>query len=244
MRLGMPSSRATRPPNSSDYNYGTVNSGSSSKWLTSPGVGASWSSSVANFSYKTGAIRSTHSTSETGTSAVSGAMETYTETVDTVANIRCSNCHDVHNLNKAPGDTMTGQPYLRGSWIRNPYPEDGAPWNKAYAVVVSLYGAVPRAGGNEQGGYQIDQNNNYPTAGMSLATSAGLCTLCHGSNVDAMDKTTGENLWLGTNGHSNATLGGTASAAANIFGNGIGGRPVPNADGGAFSAADVFDMGL
>ena len=237
---------STRPPNLSDYNYGTVNSGTSSKWIASPGVGASWSSSVANFGYKTGAIRSTHSTHETGTSAVTGAMETYTEAVDDVAKIRCSNCHDVHNLNKAPGDTMTGQPYLRGSWIRNPYPEDGAPWGKAYTVVVSLFGAVPRAGGNEVGGYQIDQNNSYPTAGMSLATSAGLCTLCHGTNIDTMDKTTGENLWIGTNGHSAATLGGTASAAANIFGNGIGGRPAAS---GTFSdtagaTSEVVTMAL
>ncbi len=228
----------TVPPNASNYNYGTV---TSSNWTT-----ASWSSPVADFSYKTGAIQSTHSTSETGTSAVSGSMEAYSETKDTVDKIRCSNCHDVHNLNKAPNDSYTGQPYLRGTWIRNPYPEDGAPWGKTYAAAVAIYGAVPRAGGNEQGGFQIDQNNNYPTAGMSLATSAGLCTLCHGTNVDTMDKRTGENLWIGSNGHSNATLGGTASAAANIFGHGIGGRPAPSGNWAdtAGAVSDVPDMGL
>lgn len=245
---------STRPPNSRDYNYGIVNSGTSSKWIASPGVGATWSSAYStaagftddSFGYKTGAIRSTHSTNETGTSAVTGAMGSYTENVDDVAKIRCSNCHDVHNLNKAPGDTMTGQPYLRGSWIRNPYLEDGAPWGKQYQPSVAIYGLVPRAGGSEMGGYQIDQNNSYPTAGMSLATSAGLCTLCHGTNIDAMDKTTGEALWIGTNGHSNATLGGTASAAANIFGNGIGGRPIPNGNwtDTNSNAADIPDMGL
>jgi predicted CXXCH cytochrome family protein len=230
---------STKPANASDYNYGTV---TTSNWTT-----ASWSSPVANFSYKTGNIQSTHSTNESGTGAVTGTgIGTYTETKDTVDKIRCSNCHDVHNLNKAPNDTMTGQPYLRGTWIRNPYPEDGAPWNKAYAVVVTNYGAVPRAGGNEQGGYQIDQNNSFPTAGLSLATSAGLCTLCHGTTVDSMDKTTGESLWIGTNGHSNATLGGTASNAANIFGDGIGGRPIPNAGAtdGSANTGDIYNMGL
>lgn len=229
---------STAPPNASDYNYGTV---TTSNWTT-----ATWSSPVANFSYKNGAIQSTHSTSESGTSTVSGAMGTYTETKDAVGNIRCSNCHDVHNLNKAPNDSMTGQPYLRGTWIRNPYPEDGAPWNKTYAVAVANYGAVPRGGGNEQGGYQIDQNNNSPTAGLSLATSAGLCTLCHGTNVDALDKKTSENLWIGTNGHSNATLGGTGGSAANIFGDGIGGRAAPNAaaSDSTYAAGDIFNMGL
>ncbi|MDT8441992.1 MAG: CxxxxCH/CxxCH domain-containing protein [Desulfuromonadales bacterium] len=230
---------STRPPNAAIYNYGTV---TGSNWTT-----ATWSSAVTNFSYKTGAIQSTHSTNELGTSAVSGSMGSYAETVDAVADIRCSNCHDVHNLNKAPGDDMTGQPYLRGTWVSNPYPEDGAPWGKTYAAVVAIYGAVPRAGGNEMGGYQIDQNNDYPTAGLSLATSAGLCTLCHGTDVDNMDKTPGENLWIGSNGHSNAAIGGTASNAANIFGNGVGGRPTSAAlqvVTGSYDATDIYTMGM
>ena len=71
---------------------------------------------------------------------------------------------------------------------------------KTYGVAVALYGAVPRAGGNEMGGYQIDQNNNNPTAGESLPSSAGLCTLCHGKTIDSLDKTTdAQNLWIGTN---------------------------------------------
>jgi predicted CXXCH cytochrome family protein len=257
---------STRPANASDYNYGTVNSGTSAKWITSPGVGAAWSSPVGNFSYKNGAIKSTHSTNALGTSAISGALKARVESVDAVGNIRCSNCHDVHNLNKAPGDSMTGQPYLRGSWIRNPYPEDGAPWNKTYTSV-NKFGAVPRGGArstttpfppnNQQGGYQIDQNNDYPTAGLSLATSAGLCTLCHGTNVDSMDRyqadgttpTDSVNFWVGSagNGHSNAALGGTASKASNIFGWGIGGRPTGNnvlTTGTTRTASDVFDMGL
>jgi predicted CxxxxCH...CXXCH cytochrome family protein len=238
---------STAPPNASNYNYGSV---TSSNWTT-----ATWSSSVTNFAYKTGLIQSTHTTNELGTSAVIGSLGSYTETKDTVDMIRCSNCHDVHNLNKAPGDTMTGQPYLRGTWVRNPYPEDGAPWGKAYTVTNALYGAVPRAGGaggvgNEQGGYQIDQNNGSPTAGLSVATSGGLCMLCHGSvGVDDMDKTAdAENLWVGAagNGHSNATLGGTGSNASNIFGDGIGGRPGPSAStiNATAEVGDIYVMGM
>jgi hypothetical protein len=247
---GAGANTATIPANASDYNYGTLNQ---PNW-----VGANWTSGVADFSYKTGAIQSTHSTSDAGSSAVTGTAYNYTESPDTVDKIRCSNCHDVHNMNKAPGDnpdklaSLDAPPYLRGTWVRNPYLEDGAPWNKAYATVVAVadFTTVPRAGGNEMGGYQIDQNNGSPTAGLSLATSAGICTLCHGSDVDAMDKAAGENLWMtsGRNGHSNAAMGGTATASmtTNIFGNGIGGRAVPNASGadGTLSASDVYDMAL
>jgi hypothetical protein len=83
---------------------------------------------------------------------------------------------------------------------------------------------VPRAGTqyNETGGFQIDQNNSLngpPTAGLGLGNSAGICTLCHGSDVDALDVEPSEGLWLGTNGHSNSALGGTANTAilANIL---------------------------
>ena len=41
-----------------------------------------------------------------------------------------------------------------------------------------------------------------------------------------MDQRTGENLWLGTNGHSNSTLGGTFIHADNIF-DYTHGRPTP-----------------
>ena len=231
---------STAPPNASNYDYGSV---TTSNWTT-----ATWSSPVANFSYKTGAIQSTHSTNELGTSAVSGGLKARVETKDNVANIRCSNCHDVHNLNKATDDSMTGQPYLRGSWIRNPYPEDGAPWNKVYTSV-NNYGVVPRGGtgNNQQGGYQIDQNNNYPTAGLALATSAGLCTLCHGTTIDSMNKNA-DNFWVGTNGHSNGTLGGTGSAAANIFAWNVGGRPTPSnallsSGTNNNNSTELFDMG-
>ncbi|MBE0502631.1 MAG: CxxxxCH/CxxCH domain-containing protein [Desulfuromonadales bacterium] len=204
---------ATKPPNNSDYNYGTL---SQSNW-----VGATWTSGTAAFGYKTGLIRSTHATADGASTAAvtTDRFRTSSEELDTVANIRCSNCHDVHNLNLAPGDETTGQPYLRGSWIRNPYPEDGAPLSTSVYAAPNKFMAVPRGGSthNEDGGFQIDQNNGFPTAGMSVAGSAGLCTLCHGTNVDTMDKVENENLWLSTNGHSNSALGGTGNLAADIF---------------------------
>ena len=215
-------------------------------------IGAIWTSGYGKtssdpFWYKRGYIQSTHTTDPSGTSKVTwnDAEGRYVETVDTVDKIRCSNCHDVHNLNLAPGDTMTGMPYLRGTWMTNPYEEDGAPYNKAYTSQ-SVMGQVPRGGTayDELGGYYIDQNNvvpgtgngsptaaHYPTSGWTIQSSAGLCVLCHGDNVDEMDQrddaTDGNVLWLGTNGHSNSALGGTFSAAVNVFDYSHG-RPTPS----------------
>jgi hypothetical protein len=127
-------------------------------------------------------------------------------------------------MNFAKGDTMTGAPYLRGSWLSNPYREDGAPrgpgtGNTTFASE-SLYGEVPRGTSvyNNIGGYQIDQNNVHategpPTKGWVASTAGGLCLLCHkGSGVDFTDQKEGEDLWItaGRNGHSNSALGGTA----------------------------------
>ncbi|WP_459860676.1 CxxxxCH/CxxCH domain c-type cytochrome [Desulfuromonas carbonis] len=202
------------------YNYGSLNQ---ANW-----VGATWTSAV--FSYKTGAIQSTHTANSAGTSAVSGANYAKTETLDVVGNIRCSYCHDVHDLNQLASDGSSGKPWLRGTWKGNPYNEDGAPRNGAAGTWLSVsYGGatntVPRAnaGANNsttKGGYWIDQNSNDPNNGETLATTAGLCTLCHGTNVDTMDETTGENLWVsGGNGHQNAVIGGsgTTATANNIF---------------------------
>jgi predicted CXXCH cytochrome family protein len=202
----------------SPYNYGAL---SDRNW-----VGATWSS--ANFSYKTGPIQSTHSVN-TAASAPG---------VDPVGSIRCSYCHDVHELALATNDTKAGKPYLRGTWRGNPYREDGAPLSTS-VYTPRHWGAVPRGStlNNEYGGYQIDQNNGYPTsAGVAptwnaatntwnwppgtwtLASSAGLCVLCHGTNVDTMNQFgTASNDWVGTNGHSNAAIGGTGLHAANIF---------------------------
>ncbi len=197
---------------SMNYNYGTVDS---SDWTV-----ATWTSGTGAFSYKTGAIQSTHSVNSAGTAAVSGPDYGKTETTDSVANIRCAYCHDVHDLNKATGDTLSGAPYLRGTWMGNPYKEDGAPQSGTNYSAVNNWGAVPRGSNStamEMGGYWIDQNSGNPTSVWTLADSAGLCTLCHGTNVNTMDDTLGENLWVGTNGHSNAVIGGTGVNAFNVF---------------------------
>ncbi|MDT8441870.1 MAG: CxxxxCH/CxxCH domain-containing protein [Desulfuromonadales bacterium] len=239
---------ATRPPNNNNYNFGSL---SQSNW-----VGATWTSGNASFGYKTGPIQSTHATGPFGTAdVVSNRFRNHSETVDPVENIRCSNCHDVHNMNKAPGDEVSGPPYLRGTWLSNPYKEDGAPRSGMTFTSQNKYGAVPRGGTAyvQDGGYFIDQNSGNPTAGYSVATSAGLCTLCHGSDVDNMDKTLGENLWLGTNGHSNSAIGGTGTFKVNIFDTGNGtagsfgpysGRPQGRAPTArSYETAHVPDMG-
>lgn len=243
---------------STPYNYGNLFTavgftGPTSNWL-GLGTGAYWQSGTSAFqTIKKGKIQSTHSANGEGTSVVvyDATNKRYNETLDTVANLRCSNCHDVHNMNKAPDDTATGTPYLRGTWMGNPYQEDGPPLSTTTYAGVAIgsynFGAIPRGGTGYRrlGGYFIDQNNvvpgtatattmatldDYPTAGWTQESSAGLCILCHGNDVDNMDQKTGESLWLGTNGHSNSAIGGTFTNSANIFDTGVGtaslsGRP-------------------
>ncbi|GAB6064506.1 hypothetical protein JCM30394_32390 [Deferrisoma palaeochoriense] len=208
-----------------NYDFGSLNT---SNWTT-----ATWSSAESLFSYKTGPIQSTHSVNFTaGTADLSGGPYNYTETKDAVGNIRCSYCHDVHDLNRANGDGQSGPPHLRGSWMGSPYYEDGAPTGAYnYYSFTENFGAVPRgwhsnAAGMDNadllGGWMIDQNmtntgnGTYPP-NWTLSASAGLCTLCHGTDVDNMDWKVGEGLWVGTNGHSNAVIGGTGSRKANIY---------------------------
>ena len=208
-----------------NYNYGSLSNGTA-PFQTSDWTTAQWTSGTPAFGYKSGKIQSTHSTNlASGHSDLTwnaGASQ-WEETTDAVANIQCHNCHDVHNMNFADGDTMNGNPYLRGTWVRNPYPEDGAPLSTSSYTAENEYMAVPRGGTmyNNTGGYQIDQNNYAsglpPTKGLSVGNSAGICMLCHGANgVDGMDMTADNGvtgLWLGgqgKNGHSNAALGGTA----------------------------------
>jgi hypothetical protein len=159
--------------------------------------------------------------------------------------IRCSYCHDVHELGRAQGDTKAGKPYLRGSWMGNPYPPDMPPrngysypttggaggfGNRMYTEDFSASGgharavtpvAMPRlytgATSQGKGGHFIDQNSGDPTGGRDVAGTAGLCALCHGSGVDGMDYYAGSKLWLYGNGHANSTLGGTGAGASNLF---------------------------
>ncbi len=202
----------------STYDYGSLNQ---NNW-----VGAIWSSAI--FSYKDGTIQSTHSVNPAVTAPG----------VDTTAQIRCSYCHDVHDMNQAIGDNVDGAPYLRGTWLGNPYKEDGAPGRNDRGTVTFEagttvtdakityypynldYGGVPRGDANNSklGGYWIDQNSGYPTATWSLEGSAGLCTLCHGADVENMNKFgVAADDWVGTNGHSNAAIGGTGSVKANVY---------------------------
>jgi hypothetical protein len=218
-----------------DYDYGSL-SGGKTNFTTSDWETATWTSGTPAFSYKDGNIQSTHSTNwGVGSSAVtwnSGDSQ-WEEDPDPNIEIQCHNCHDVHNMNFATGDSENGNPYLRGTWVRNPYLEDGAPQSgTTYSAGVNKFGPVPRGGTtyNETGGFLIDQNNNAggaPTAGLGLGNSAGICTLCHGNiadEMDVIDDNTGAiggsvGLWLGVNGHSNSALGGTANSAilANIL---------------------------
>ncbi len=187
-------------------------------------VDAWWKSGTAKFSYKTGRIQSTHSAND----AVVGSG------VDAVDELRCSYCHDVHELALAPNDSKAGKPYLRGSWMGNPYREDGAPQALDTWSTNGSFGAVPRGGtqATQQGGYQIDQNNGDPTTGglpaqqspvtaaWDLTNSAGLCVLCHGNDVDNLNQFgDSADAWVGVlgNGHSNAVIGGTGSHTSNIF---------------------------
>jgi hypothetical protein len=195
---------------SSNYNYGQIYTTAGTTTPTSNWVGAWWKSGQTEFGYKTGQIQSTHS--------VNSAV--LTAGVDAEIDIRCSYCHDVHDLNRATDDTMTGKPYLRGSWMGNPYQEDGAPQLNTTYLNLQRFGRVPRGNISQtvMGGYWIDQNSGNPTSGWTLASSAGLCTLCHGTNVNTLNQFgTAANAWVGSNGHSNAVIGGTGSLAANIF---------------------------
>ncbi|OGR36089.1 MAG: hypothetical protein A2091_10745 [Desulfuromonadales bacterium GWD2_61_12] len=251
------------------YDYGDLYTTITGTTKTSNWVAANtfWRSgkgrlSTDPFYYKRGAVRSTHSANFDGTTAAndtgkpwkgtvtntaSAYSTTYNkgENLDTVANIRCSYCHDVHGThNGIKGDnsstTALGGPYLRGTWLGNPYNEDGAP---RYAITNSFtlqgnatasinLGRVPRASADPAnnsgiGGWWIDQNSNNPvaahatTAFRTATGNAGLCDQCHGTTKDgtwtaaeigAIDQITGENLWVSSfNGHANSVVGGSMS---------------------------------
>jgi len=170
-----------------------------------------------------------------------------TQVLEPRSAIRCSYCHDVHDLNKASNDAQSGPPHLRGSWMGNPYPPDmpplsgysypttGGPGPLSVGNRFSTSGPrgdgqfsepVPRLWGDAtsraKGGYFIDANSGRPTddpAYDTLGEVAGLCTLCHGTDVDNMDYYTGSSLWRSdqVNGHSNSTLGGTGANAVDLF---------------------------
>ncbi|MEW6490684.1 MAG: hypothetical protein AB1578_22580, partial [Thermodesulfobacteriota bacterium] len=164
-----------------------------------------------------------------------GVVNRASPTLEAREHVRCSYCHDVHDVNRAPGDTATGRPHLRGTWIGNPYPPDVPP--RARGTHPWMEG--PRlindnSFSRSKGGYFIDVNSGNPTTSQtamdSLEKTAGLCVLCHGSDVDGMDFYPGSSLWRPdtVNGHSNSTLGGTRANARNLFDGGPSDRNVPH----------------
>jgi hypothetical protein len=241
------------------YNRGTNNfTGLTSAWVDASGNGKyfkfAYQQDSSNSYAMNERITSVHSVSFTaGRSSVadnvtSGIVDRSDgQTLEGLDDIRCSYCHDVHGLDKAVADTNTGKPYLRGSWMGNPYSPDmppvgtsgystsGGPTGRGNRHYTSSGGgrtfpdAVPRlftSSTHEKGGYFIDQNSGWPTKDPNydtLAETAGICTSCHGTNVDTMDYYTGTSLWQGTNGvnngHSNSALGGTSDTGKrnNLF---------------------------
>ncbi|MHB8765460.1 MAG: CxxxxCH/CxxCH domain c-type cytochrome, partial [Deferrisomatales bacterium] len=178
------------------YNYGTLSTWNATRkgsWWENEGTStpATWSTAqTANpsFSYKNRTLQSMHAANLAN--PVQGLKPTST--------LRCSYCHDVHDLNRASrttgkgtyADTVSGPPYLRGTWKGNPYPEDGAPQNTTTYGNDFCYGPMPRSSAtqstacpaytsgsptstgvprNTLGGYQIDQNNGNITTGGSPA---------------------------------------------------------------------------
>ncbi|MDT8442723.1 MAG: cytochrome c3 family protein [Desulfuromonadales bacterium] len=162
--------------------------------------------------------------------------------LEDVGAIRCSYCHDVHGTADYSGviaaaDDPDDAPYLRGSWMANPYPIERPPeTGDSYAgnVFPGHTGRpfpdgfnVPRlysdsVGSASIGGFFIDQNSGYPTRKadntyMTVEEVGGLCTLCHGNDVDNMNYYTTENLWQGVNGHSNSTVSGNGDNAVDLF---------------------------
>jgi hypothetical protein len=140
--------------------------------------------------------------------------------------IRCSYCHDVHDLNRAQNDNSSGAPFLRGAWVGNPYPPELPPRaSYPYTTRINTFGyPTPRAlsTSRDRGGYFVDQNSGFPASNPAmdtLAKTAGLCILCHGANVDTLDFYKSATLWLPSmvNGHSNSTLGGTRANARDLF---------------------------
>jgi len=207
------------------YNYGSLHS-SLADGTPSPGNHLNWTTgywkSGAGFTYKNGqlGVRPTHADGSVGSntrytgSRASASIHATGGTVgtqsNTLAEVRCSYCHDVHDT---LAGSPSGKPYLRGTWRSNPYKEDGAPRaGVTFSVVNNQYGDVPRGGPSNtgNGAWQIDQNNGSPNASYSYATNDGLCNLCH-------SQTSLQGLAWG--GHKNAVRGFTndTSGARNIF---------------------------
>jgi predicted CxxxxCH...CXXCH cytochrome family protein len=234
-----------------NYNFGTL---STKSWFT-----GTWTS--ATYSYKTGLLTSkpTLPAATPGSAANGGSTHTANPSgapwngptgpgVDTVAQVRCSYCHDVHNTAgtkftalgqaaKAANDP-SGAPFIRGSWRGNPYKEDGAPRAGDVFPNLNTYGPVPRptTAASTVAGYYIDQNTTTGTP-TSLNWTAdeygGLCELCHAATSNGA-WTTAELDSINTFGTSGTDWGAGRAAANN------GHAAVVR--GGGNTAAAVFNL--
>jgi len=209
------------------------------EWNASPYSASTENWTTAVFTVAGGAgiptnrpVRSVH----TANSAVTGisSVDEYVNqadrhNVEAVAQIRCSYCHDLHSLGKN-GYTPTAKPWLRGTWMANPYSLDSPPMNGT-TYNTNNYGTpgpnAPRlfattTDSKTKAGYFIDQNSDWPTVKTpatgtfyTSAETAGLCELCHTGGTSTLNQYS-SNLWNGTkNGHANSTLGGSGAAAGN-----------------------------
>jgi predicted CXXCH cytochrome family protein len=176
------------------YDYGSLHS-SAGDSTPSPGNHLNWTTGFwksAGFAYKNGPLSSRpvdgnanpgSNSAGRGSSSIHATGGTVGTQSNTLSQVRCSYCHDVH-------DTMgpSGKPFLRGTWTPSAYPEDGAPRsgdNWADASPFSAGDNLPRASISENGagGFQIDQNNaSVDHSGYSYATDDSLCALCHSTD--------------------------------------------------------------
>lgn len=228
-----------------DYDFGKVYTSSAKTTETSRWIGSYWTS--ANFTYKEGWLNNKPNTTDPVNGTVGGGSTHAATTVsgktrqgvDDVDVIRCSYCHDVHNTANLKGTVagdVNGKPYLRGTWMGNPYKEDGAPQLGTNYNNANSFGRVPRGSNSTtqlMGGFWIDQNSGNPASNTAYDTYAefgGLCQLCHGTSVNTLNQygnegATGNNAdWVSNyNGHKNAVKGasgpgtGTELTARNIF---------------------------
>jgi predicted CxxxxCH...CXXCH cytochrome family protein len=94
-----------------------------------------------------------------------------TQTLEPRSALRCSYCHDVHDLNKANGgagytDGSSGPPYLRGTWFGNPYGPDMPPTT---ADSYSNTGS-PSTGEPSQGNRYVVEGQTLTATGWTQAT--------------------------------------------------------------------------
>jgi hypothetical protein len=195
------------------YNYGTLstwNATDKGGWYAANGTTvANWTS--ANFTMKntSNALKSMHAADFLASGSGNDAID----------KIRCTYCHDVHNTGAAPN----GNPYIRGTWKGNPFPEDGPPQSGQIFTNYNTMGPFPRISKSsaQSGGYFINENYASGTPGTNVGglggdtninNWAGLCERCHGTGSGSY----GNGTWTATEIDQldwvyNTSTGGTPS---------------------------------